>query len=173
MRSAPCSAPTTQPATFRCSPSSGRSCAIAWMVSANWSWRAACRDRRSLAASRPPTSATSRARTGAGGWLEEQLGRPTTWFCKYAISLRQGIRSGKAPGYMGSGSALVRPHAPFRRFRYRSSMRGTACSRPSADEGAKQTLLDTLPSRAFRGRHPLGHLVPPRRCAQGIRAWQT
>jgi putative SOS response-associated peptidase YedK len=38
------------------------------MVSVNSSWRAgACRDRRSLAASRSRTSATSRVRTGAAG----------------------------------------------------------------------------------------------------------
>ena len=33
--------------------------------------------------------------------------RPTTWFCEYAKSLRQGIRSGKTLGYMDSGSASV------------------------------------------------------------------
>jgi hypothetical protein len=41
------------------------------------------------------------------------------------------------------------------RFRYRSSIRRTAGSRPCADEGAKQTLLDTLPNlddHRFRGR---------------------
>jgi hypothetical protein len=72
--SAPCSAPaTTGPATSRRSPgfsltSSRRSCETAGMVSANCSWRAgACRDHCSLAASRSPTSATFRVRTGAAG----------------------------------------------------------------------------------------------------------
>ena len=63
---------------------------------ANSSWPAgACQAHRSLAASRSPTSATSRARTGAGGWLEEQLRRPTTWSCEYARSSRQGSAPAK------------------------------------------------------------------------------
>src|SRR5271166_1831017 len=39
------------------------------MANASLSWRVGeCPDRRSLAASRSPTSATSRVRTGAAGW---------------------------------------------------------------------------------------------------------
>ena len=49
--------------------SSARSCATAGTANANWSWRAgACRDHCSLAASRSPRSATSRARTGGAGF---------------------------------------------------------------------------------------------------------
>jgi putative SOS response-associated peptidase YedK len=63
-----------------------RSCATAWMVSANWSWRAgACRDRRSLAASRSPTSATSQSPHWRG-WLSARTRClvPATSFCEYA-----------------------------------------------------------------------------------------
>jgi hypothetical protein len=84
-----------------------RSSAAEQMVHTNSSRRAgACRDRGSLAASRSPTSATSRALTGAAGRASIAAGSPVCM--------------------------LVSP-----RFRYRSSIRRTAGSRPCADEGAK------------------------------------
>ena len=80
---------------------SRRSCAIARMVSANWSWRAgACRDHCSLAASRSPTSATSQARTGAAGFRRGaaascQRHRPANMPTRSRARRRPGLRSAK------------------------------------------------------------------------------